>query len=143
VPVEDEVVRRAQFSSGAFAIEDARLTRSQINAFDTPAVVGDRTGRSGVSPALAPEIAAIVADVESAIRTEGRSVRTSSGAGYVPNRTIWTDAFDRAGVQFHQQNRGVRQRDRPFRKFQPGGHDSHSRVLLLDRPGVQTTYAGC
>src|SRR5438128_2699581 len=76
--VEDQVVRRRQLVAAALAVENARLAAARIDALDGAAlVILGRPGRE--KPALRILVAAIVADIESAVRASRDPVRPAAG----------------------------------------------------------------
>src|SRR5581483_4988464 len=74
LPVEHEVVRCRQFVAVALAVEGAGLAGLGVDALDRPAlVVGRRAGRQEARRRLV-DGAAVVADIERAVRAGGDAV---------------------------------------------------------------------
>src|SRR6266404_3800712 len=128
--VEDDVVGRRQFVAAALAVENARLAGARIDALDIAAlVILRRPGRE--EPALGILVAAIIADIKSAVGAAGDPVRPATGR---PDRSLGAvggDAGDGTPGDLAQDDRAVGHRQRPLGKPQPRRHYAYIRHRAL------------
>ena len=121
VVVEHEIVRRSQRPSIAFAVELCDCSVGEIDTLDSSADVRGRIVRTWQQHSAeidGRETAAVVAQVERAVRTDGSAVWTSGNIGDRLLRAIRRDTGEPRPEHFDQDHRAVGHSDRPFGKAQ-------------------------
>ena len=104
----------------AFGVEDGHLPRRHLDPLDAPTAVVVRLlpGEDEVAD-LVPREPAVVAHVHGAVRTDGRTVRSTAELGDHLDPTIGPDPAQRAPPDLHQDHAPVGHGDRPFREAEP------------------------
>src|SRR6516162_4337301 len=110
VAVKDDVVRRRQFVTPALAVEDARLAGARIDPLNVAAlVILSRPGRE--KPAFGIFVAAIVAQIERAIRAAGEPVWAAARRPDRGFAAVRRDAGNRVAGDLAQGHRAIGHRD--------------------------------
>ena len=118
--IEDDVVGALERKAGARGVQRLDCAGRQIDALDAAAriVVGLPGGDQTYLRQFMPVEAAVVANVDFAVRSDRRAV---GSAGVLRNRrlgTVGRDARQPRRLDLHDQHRAVGQGHRPLRKAQ-------------------------
>ena len=123
--VEHDVVRPAQLVRAAAVVQHADRAGLRIHPLDPAAGVVRRLhGRPQQAHLQPPGEAAVVADVERAVRPHRHAVRPAAGPRDHLHRAVRQHAADGLTLDLHQHHRAVPHRHRSLRKAQPRGHDA-------------------
>src|SRR3984893_1751995 len=133
--IEDDVVRRRQFVPAALAVENARLAGARIDPLDVAAlVILRRPGRE--KPALSILVAAIVADIKSAVWAARDPIRPAARRPDRRLAAVGRDAGDGTAGDLAQDHRAIGHRHRPLGKPQPRRHYAQIRHRVLLPSGL-------
>ena len=111
----------------------SKLAGGQVHALDAPARI---VARLRDRPKAAVDLsgvfeAAVVADVDRAIRSDGRTVGPAAQLRHHVDAPVGRDATERAARDLHQQHRAVVHGDRAFGELQAAGDVANLHACLL------------
>src|SRR5262249_43034156 len=118
----------------ALVVQRREPTGAQIYTLDGAAPVSVcRRAVGQMHLALLPiPRATVIADIDGAIGTDGRTVRAPAQLGDRLAAAVGSDACQRAPAYFDQHHGTVRHRNRTLRELQPFGNLLHREALLSD-----------
>ena len=119
MPVEDDVVRPDEAVLAAMRVEDLALAGLQVETLDPAAGIALRHARLDTIEAARglKQEAAIVADVEAEVGSDGKAVRSAVELRDDRNRAVGRHAGDGLPLDLHQQHRAVGTCNGPFGKL--------------------------
>ena len=132
--VEDQVVGSTQRAGAALGVDRLDFACGRVDPLNRPAGPGARhfAGDHQTLHIVELETTAVVADVDLAVRTVGRSVGSATTLGNDRHLTVGGNPAECAAGDLHEQHAPVSFRDRTFGKEQPRSNNSrftHRRTV--------------
>ena len=136
VAIKHDVVRPLELDVAAAIVEHAELAGLGVDALDAAAAIAfGRADRTQQARLLAPFEAAVVADIERAVRPDREAVGAAPDISDDAHRPVRRDAGDGSARDFDQRDGAVFQSDRTFGKAQSGRQNFHV-VHVVSSPYV-------
>src|SRR5438046_1337775 len=126
--IEADVVRPAGRPAVARGVDVLDAPGGQVDPLDAPADVVLRLIPGHGEPAeVVPLEAAVVADVDPAVRADGGAVRSTARARDDAHAPIGTDPRERAALDLDQNDAPVRHRERSLGELEAARRRAHPR----------------
>ena len=118
-------------------VQDLDASRLEVDALDAASGIGRRlVAGDGEAGDLVPLEPAVVADVDGAVGTDGRAVRSAAGLGHHLDAPAGFDPGEGSTLDLDQQHAAIGHGDGALRKLEATGELAHGSGLLPRAPAV-------